>query len=184
MSFLSRLLEKLRRRKPKQPETPPVVTPPVVPGPAPVVPPVVVAPPVVTPPPFAPGETPEAFYLRMNPDVAQHNYFGQHPKQHWDEWGWKEGRQSKWPAPSQPTQRGFFKPDEVEYTLTPPTPPAGMVYPAVGVWIPEGTTSPVPVFSLKAIPANTWTPKWGANDPYPKIVRVAGVNILAKADRK
>jgi hypothetical protein len=122
------------------------------------------------------AETPEAFYLRMNPDVAAHDYFGKYPKQHWDEWGHKEGRPSKWAAPVG-QQRGFFKPDEVNYTLKPPAPPAGMVFPAVGVWLAEGTTTPVPVFSLTPIPARENKVKWGLTDPYPKIVRRRGTNI-------
>jgi hypothetical protein len=116
----------------------------------------------------------------MNPDVAQHDYFGKYPKQHWDEWGHKEGRPSMWAAPVG-QQRGFFKPDEVNYTLKPPAPPAGMVYPAVGVWMADGTTTPIPVYSLTPIPARENKVKWGLMDPYPKIIRRHGVNILVKA---
>jgi hypothetical protein len=44
-------------------------------------------------------ETPEQFYLRSNSDVAAHPWFKDHPKEHWDMWGHKEGRPSMWPVP-------------------------------------------------------------------------------------
>jgi hypothetical protein len=41
-------------------------------------------------------DTPEAYYLYYNPDVARDSYFKSQPKDHWNRYGQKENRKSCW----------------------------------------------------------------------------------------
>ena len=45
-------------------------------------------------PPEPEPETCEEYYLRKNPDVAQHSFYGSRPKLHWDRHGRSEGREA------------------------------------------------------------------------------------------
>jgi hypothetical protein len=59
-------------------------------------------------------QTPEAYYLANNPDVASHPWFKDHPKDHYDLIGKKEGRKSMWAATTT--------------TVTPPPAPVATKY--------------------------------------------------------
>jgi hypothetical protein len=124
------------------------------------------APPVAVPQPVAPPVTPPPVAVAPQPVTPAPTPVTPRPVA---------------PAPTVTLKRGFFEPDGVNYTLNPPVAPAGMVYPAVGVWMSPGTVTPVPVFSLTPVPKSEVKITWGAGDPYPKIVHVGGANILAKA---